>query len=69
MYDNDGSGELDWHELVKLFKDISKVVQDQTLINHMDQILKMIDKNGDGKLSKEEFLELFMNQRSSDSEL
>lgn len=26
IYDKDGSGELDRHELVKLFKDISKVV-------------------------------------------
>jgi hypothetical protein len=39
MYDKDASGELDRNELIKLFKDISKVVQDQTLINHMDQIL------------------------------
>ncbi len=61
MYDKDASGELDRNELIKLFKDISKVVQDQTLINHMDQILQLIDKNGDGKLSKDEFLELFMN--------
>lgn len=36
-------------------------------MNHMDQILKLIDKNGDGKLSKEEFLDIFTNQKSDDS--
>ena len=33
----------------------------------MDQILNLIDKNGDGKLSKEEFLDLFLNSRADES--
>lgn len=33
----------------------------------MDQILNLIDKNGDGKLSKEEFLDLFLNHKADES--
>lgn len=67
MYDQDNSGELDRSEFAKLLKDISKIVQDQSLITHMEQILGIIDINGDGRLSKEEFLQLFLNQNSDES--
>ena len=51
-FDTDGSGELDASEIAGIFKQCSPVALPE---GADDEIFKRIDKNGDGKVSTEEF--------------
>jgi calmodulin len=51
-YDKDGNGTLDSVELSKFMADLGEPLNDAEL----DEALKILDKNGDGKIQIEEFL-------------
>ncbi|KAK2149853.1 hypothetical protein LSH36_434g02037 [Paralvinella palmiformis] len=57
-YDPDGNGFIEGHEILALLRDIlSKLgmnVGAQELIEYRDNVIKVYDKNADGKLSRDE---------------
>uniref|UniRef100_A0A3B1JTZ6 EF-hand domain-containing protein n=1 Tax=Astyanax mexicanus TaxID=7994 RepID=A0A3B1JTZ6_ASTMX len=53
VYDRDGNGRLDKHEVKQLIKDPEKLTPDQIC----DRIFELIDENNDGQLSLQEFVE------------
>lgn len=61
QYDQDQSGTLEGTEISKLINDVfirmgkAREIQQQDI----DQFLNGIDKNGDGKVSKTELLDIF----------
>jgi Ca2+-binding EF-hand superfamily protein len=60
-YDRDRSNTLDTNELVGCFNELLGMVGIPTMANSfvMKMILKKMDKDGDGKISKPEFLNIF----------
>lgn len=56
-FDTDKSGVLEKHEAKKFIKQIC--APGSGLEHLTDQIMLMLDDNGDGKLTKEEVLQLF----------
>jgi hypothetical protein len=60
-YDRDHSNTLDSNELVGCFNELLGMVGAPTMANSfvMKMILKKMDKDGDGKISKPEFLNIF----------
>jgi calbindin D28 len=57
-YDPDGNGYIDGKELMALIRDIMTKVDDQVSVKEIqdfrETVLKVYDKNADGKLSKKE---------------
>jgi len=57
-YDPDGNGSIDGKELMALIRDIMTKVDDKVSIqdiqDYREAVLKVFDKNADGKLSKKE---------------
>ena len=69
LYDIDGNGFIDTQELETILrallrmKNKSETLQKSDVDKHMKDILEEIDRDGDGKLSLEEFL-LIGNSKS-----
>lgn len=54
QYDRDRSNTLDKNELVNCFNQLLRMVGSNSMVNSfiVGQILKRMDKDGDGKISK-----------------
>lgn len=60
-YDDDGNGLLEREESQNLLRDIAVICDDESILQQSDEILALLDSNGDGKLSKEELLSLLIS--------
>jgi len=61
MFDVDGSGKIDKKELIKILgttDDYKNVKED-----YWDNIIKEVDKNGDGEIDYNEFVSMMQNKK------
>mmetsp|Transcript_3327 Transcript_3327/g.4673 ORF Transcript_3327/g.4673 Transcript_3327/m.4673 type:complete len:383 (-) Transcript_3327:269-1417(-) len=65
LYDNDGSGQIDSHELRRLMISLGKTMDEF----EAKEMLTMLDIDGDGQVSKEEFLLWHIKQLQHKEEL
>ena len=61
-YDDDGNGTLEREESHNLLRDIATICDDQSILNQSEDILNLLDSDGDGKLSKEELITLLVSE-------
>lgn len=59
IYDKDKNGLLDKSEVLRLLRDLTNNFDDDSIINQAENIINIIDQNGDGKITKKELLTLF----------
>ncbi|XP_036399980.1 guanylyl cyclase-activating protein 2-like [Megalops cyprinoides] len=60
VYDRDGNGKLDKHEvkhIIRIIYRIKKINMEMTPNEVCDRIFELVDQNGDGQISLTEFLE------------
>ena len=55
LYDEDNNGFLVEEELVKILRATHMATDDKQVLKKAKTILRQVDKDGDGKVSREEF--------------
>ena len=59
MFDSDGSGKIDAHEVQILLE--GEEFKDQISKDSLNKIIREVDVNGDGEIDFEEFLSMMRN--------
>jgi Ca2+-binding EF-hand superfamily protein len=59
-YDTDKSGYLDKKEMKELFKNLNRQLERFYSDHEQERIFKNLDKNGDGRISLEEFKRFYI---------
>lgn len=62
-YDKDRSGTLEKKECYQLFKDLAEISNDYSIYKNCDYYIDILDKDGDGTLSKKEVISILIKNK------